>query len=105
MVQYSNRLELRPNHDLLLDIVRRQSKIYFSIPVQRVGLRLGLQVQFGLRKDVNVLAVLDVGILYSHPCPRCESSHLASGTRAGIPDLLEDLDGNEDFRGPGRRGQ
>ena len=49
LVQYSNRLELRPNHDLLLDIVRRQSKIYFSISVQRVGLRLGLQVQFGLR--------------------------------------------------------
>ena len=105
MVQYSNRLELRPNHDLLLDIVRRQSKIYFSISVQRVGLRLGLQVQFGLRKDVNVLAVLGAGILYSRTCPRCGSSHLASGTRAGKPDILEDLDGNEDFRGPGRRGR
>ena len=105
MVQYSNRLELRPNHDLLLDIVRRQSKIYFSISVQRVGPRLGLQVQFRPLKDVNALAVLGAGILNSRPCPRCGSSHLASGTRAGIPDILEDLDGNEDFRGPGRRGR
>ena len=48
---------------------------------------------------------MDVGILYSRTCPRCGSSHLAYGTRAGIPDILEDLDGNENFRGPGRRGR
>ena len=66
-----------------------------------VSLRLEFQVQFGPLKDANVLAVLDIGILYSRPCPRCVSSHLDSGTRAGIPDVLEDLDGNEDFRRPG----